>query len=89
MDIQDALIDRLVPQPLALFTTKVSTKEFEKLNISKTVLFCRDDRSLPEGAYMGMAQNIGQYDLLEIEGGHETLFARPEIVAQGLVKATG
>lgn len=87
VDIQDALIERLVPQPLALFTTKVSTKAFAELNISKTVLFCRDDTSLPEGAYMGMAQNLGQYDLLEIEGGHETLFTRPEIVGQGLIKA--
>jgi pimeloyl-ACP methyl ester carboxylesterase len=88
VDVQDALIEHLVPQPLALFTTKVSTKAFDKLNISKTVLFCKDDGSLPEGAYMGMAQNLGKFDLLEIEGGHETLFTRPDIVAQGLIKAS-
>ena len=88
-DIQDALIARLVPQPLALFATKVNTTDFKQLNIPRTVLFCRDDISLPAGAYIGMAQNLGQHDLLEVEGGHETLFARPEVVAQGLMRAVG
>jgi len=32
---QDALIKRLVPQPIALFTTPVNTQEFDKLKISE------------------------------------------------------
>lgn len=88
VDVQDALIQRLTPQPLVLFITKVNTEPFSKLNIPRTVLFCKDDGSLPAGAYLGMAQNLGDYDLVEIEGGHETLFTNPEAVAQGLIKAT-
>jgi len=86
-DVQDALIKRLTPQPLVLFTTKVSTEAFCKLNIPRTVLFCKVDASLPPGAYFGMAQNLGEFDLVEIDGGHETLFANPETVAHGLIKA--
>ena len=43
-----------------------------------TVLFCKDDTSLPPGAYLGMAQSeLGQFDLVEIDGGHETVFTNP------------
>jgi pimeloyl-ACP methyl ester carboxylesterase len=88
-EVQDALIRRLSPQPLALFTTKVSTSDFNRLTIPKTVLFCKEDASLPPGAFLEMAQGLGQFDLIEIEGGHETLFTKPEIVARGLIKAIG
>jgi hypothetical protein len=42
---------------------------------------------LLHGAYLGMAQGLGKYDLIEIEGGHETLFTRPADVARGLLQA--
>jgi pimeloyl-ACP methyl ester carboxylesterase len=84
---QSALIGRLVPQPLALFTTPVSTKEFESLNVPKAVVFCKGDASLPPGAYLGMAQGLGKHRLVEIEGSHEALFTNPSAVANGLLKA--
>ena len=86
-EIQDSLIARLVPQPLSLFTTKLDAKPFNQLNVPKSVLFCKDDASLPPGAYLGMAQALGDYDLLEIEGGHETLFVKPEFFADALLRA--
>ncbi len=85
-EVQDALIKRLVPQPLALFTTKVSTAAFNRLTIPRTVLFCKDDASLPPGAFLGMAQDLGKFDLIEIPGGHETLFTSPEAVAKELIR---
>ncbi len=84
---QDALISRLVPQPISIFTTPVNTGDFNSLKIPRTVLFCRDDASLPPGAYLGMAQGLGQHDLIEMAGGHETLFSRPAVVAEGLIRA--
>lgn len=84
---QSALIGRLVPQPLALFTTPVSTREFESLNVPKAVVFCKGDASLPPGAYLGMAQGLGKHRLVEIEGSHEALFTNPSAVANGLLKA--
>jgi pimeloyl-ACP methyl ester carboxylesterase len=86
-DVQDAVISRLVPQPLALFTTKMDFKDFYNLNTPKTVVFCKDDISLPPGAYLGMAQNLGEFALIELPGGHETMFARPNVVADALIKA--
>jgi len=84
---QNALISRLVPQPLALFTTPVSTKAFEKMDVPKTVVFCRGDASLPPGAYLSMAKGLGKHRLVEIEGSHEALFTNPSLVANGLLKA--
>jgi len=86
-ETQDALIGRLVPQPIAIFATPVSTGDFEALAIPKSVLFCKDDASLPPGAYLGMAQGLGDYDVIELDGGHETLFTHPDTVADGLLKA--
>jgi pimeloyl-ACP methyl ester carboxylesterase len=86
-EIQDALIGRLVPQPISLFTTPVSTGAFDALDIPKTVLFCKDDASLPPGAYLGMAQGLGEHDVIELEGGHETLFINPEALAGALITA--
>jgi pimeloyl-ACP methyl ester carboxylesterase len=85
--LQDELLSRLVPQPLALFTTKVSTQEFSGLDIRKTVVFCKNDASLPPGAYLGMAQGLGGFDLIEVDGGHEAVYTNPQIVANGLIQA--
>lgn len=86
-DKQDDLITRLVPQPLSLFTTPVSTKGFNKNRCKKTVVFCKNDVSLPPGAYLGMAQELGAYDLIELDLGHEGLFTDPGRVAQAFIKA--
>lgn len=88
-DKVDELIGRLVPQPLALFTTKVPTKAFSDIAAPKAVVFCNKDVSLPPGAYLGMAQGLGKFDLIELDGGHEALFTQPKMVAEGLLKAAG
>lgn len=87
VEMQDALIRQLVPQPIALFTTPVSTADFQTLDIPRTVLFCKDDASLPPGAYLGMAQGLGDHALIEMDGGHETLFTNPAAIAEGLSRA--
>ena len=87
IEIQDTLIQQLVPQPLALFTTAVATQDFNQLSIPKSVVFCKGDVSLPPGAYLGMAQGLGEHTLIEVDGSHETLFTNPAVVAQGLLQA--
>ncbi len=84
---QDALVGRLVPQPLAIFTTPVDTHNFDKLTIPKSVVFCKADASLPPGAYLNMAQVLGEHKLFEVEGGHETFFTNPGVVAEALQQA--
>jgi pimeloyl-ACP methyl ester carboxylesterase len=86
-EMQDALICRLVSQPIALFTTPVNTLNFQKLTIPKTVVLCKDDASLPPGAYLEMSQGLGDYSLIEVAGSHEALFTNPCAVAQELIQA--
>ena len=86
VELQDSLINRLVPQPLALFTTPVYTQDFQNLSVPKAVVFCKDDASLPPGAFIGMAQGLGEHSLVEVEGSHEALFTNPGIVAQGILQ---
>ncbi|KMY68652.1 hypothetical protein AAU61_03245 [Desulfocarbo indianensis] len=84
---QDELIGQLAPQPLSLFTTKINSLPFNDLTVQRTVIFCQDDRSLPPGAYLGMAQALGQHQLIQLAGGHETLFINPPVVGQAILKA--
>ena len=84
---QDALLERLVPQPLALFTTKIDAGPFMDVTIPKAIVFSREDASLPPGAFVGMAQGLGEHRFIEIEGSHEALFTDPAVVARGLLQA--
>ena len=84
---QDTLIKQLVPQPYALFTTPVDTGTFDQLTTPKSVVFCKGDVSLPPGAYLGMAQGLGEYNLIEVEGSHEAFFTNPGVVAGGFLQA--
>jgi len=83
---QTFVLEKLVPQPLALFTTKMTTSAFGGPT-PKTVIFCKDDVSLPPGAFLGMATVLGDHQLIEIEGGHEALFTQPDRVAAALLQA--
>jgi pimeloyl-ACP methyl ester carboxylesterase len=84
---QDAIISRLTPQPLVLFTTKVNVEAFNRLDIPKSVVFCKDDTSLPPGGFLRMAEGLGKHDVVEIEGGHEALVTNPDRVAEALIRA--
>ena len=86
---QTSVLDRLSPQPLALFTTPVDTKPFAALTTPKTVIFGTDDTSLPPGVFLGMAQGLGEFDLIEIPTGHEGLVVSPGVVAEALLDAVG
>ena len=55
--------------------------------IPKTVVFCKGDVSLPPGGYLGMAQGLGEYNLIEVEGSHEAFFTSPSVVAGAFLQA--
>jgi pimeloyl-ACP methyl ester carboxylesterase len=86
-DAQDKVISRLTPQPLALFTTPVNVEAFNELDVPKAVVYCRDDTSLPPGTFLRMAEGLGHFDLVEIDGGHEALVTHPARVAEALLQA--
>lgn len=84
---QDKVISRLTPQPLALFTTPVNVEAFNELDVPKSVVYCRDDTSLPPGTFLRMAEGLGRYDTIEIDGGHEALVTDPARVAEAIIRA--
>jgi len=86
-DAQDKVISRLTPQPLALFTTPVNVEAFNDLDVPKSVVYCRDDTSLPPGTFLRMAEGLGRHDIIEIDGGHEALVTHPARVAEALIRA--
>jgi hypothetical protein len=57
------------------------------MNLPKAVVFCKNDASLPTGAYLAMARGLGPHSLVEIDGSHEALFTNPSAVAGALLKA--
>ncbi len=87
LEKQNELINNLVPQPLALFTTPVNTDGFQKGKFKKTVVFCKNDVSLPQGAYLGMARELGEHDIIELDLGHEGIFTHPDQIADALMQA--
>jgi pimeloyl-ACP methyl ester carboxylesterase len=84
-----ALLARLTPQPLTLFTTKVSTGAFGGVATRKVVVLGTNDASLPPGAFLQMAAGLGEHTTIEFEGGHEALFTQPAVVAAQLIAAAG
>ncbi len=86
-DVQDDLMKRLTPQPLVIFTTKVHTEPFQKLNIPMTYLFCKEDKT--PAPYMDMARSLPDADLVQINGGHETLWTHPGYLAENLIRIAG
>lgn len=81
---QTSLIKQLVPQPIALFTTPINLRGATDPNYNKSVILCTKDVSLPEGAYLGMAQGLGNFKLVKVDLGHEGLYTHPDVIAKGL-----
>jgi pimeloyl-ACP methyl ester carboxylesterase len=86
-EVQDDLMARLLPQPLVIFTTKVNTLPFQELDLPMTYLFCKDDQT--PAPYGEMASSLPGADVVEIDGGHETLWTHPEYLAQALSRIAG
>jgi pimeloyl-ACP methyl ester carboxylesterase len=83
VETQDALLQRLLPQPFALFSGQVDTKPFEALKVRKAVLFCRRDHSAD---YLGMAARLAAYRVVIADGSHEMWFADPVGYTRALLK---
>lgn len=83
-DIQK-LLKMLIPQHISLFTTKMNTN-ISQINKSKYYIYCKDDVSMPPGAYKSMANNLGNYEWIECDGGHETIFTNPQRIVDIITK---
>ncbi|MCG8421246.1 MAG: alpha/beta fold hydrolase [Proteobacteria bacterium] len=87
---QDAVLQSLVPQPLALFTHRISLEPFAALDVPRTVIIGEADTSLPPGTWEAMARaNCPHLELIRIRSGHESPVLDPVDVVRGLLAAVG
>lgn len=94
--IQDA------PEPLARSTweqlstvpnqvnlDRLDLKRFYSIPISKSFIFCRQDRAMPPGYFHpGMSSRLGPHKLVEMDGSHEVMFTRPPELADKIIEAS-
>lgn len=78
-------------QPLQPFRDKLDLKKFYSLQTPKSYINCREDIALPPGPETGwcprMSNRLGLYRLVQMDGGHESLFTNPKILAQKIIEA--
>src|SRR5262245_49403434 len=83
--------DRLNPQPLNTFTDKISLKRpLSELSVGKSYINCQQDIAMPHGYpwHPRLSERLGLFRLVEMPGGHETIFSNPGRLAQAIWKAS-
>jgi pimeloyl-ACP methyl ester carboxylesterase len=88
MDMVARIRALLVPEPHAPIFETLSLPNFTSLGIPTVYIWCRDDLSLPPGAFHpGQSSRLDQPELIEIDGDHETLLTAPDRLADALLGA--
>ena len=82
--VQQQVISQLVPQPFSYYLHSINYDEFSRTEIPKVFLYAVDDASLPGEGYKQMAEGLGQYERIDIPGGHEVMYTHPEAVVSSL-----
>jgi pimeloyl-ACP methyl ester carboxylesterase len=81
-----ALMDKLVTQPLIIMETKINAIDFSQLDIPQVLLYCTKDKSVEPGAFLHMFKATGHDTVVEVECDHEGLFTNPKVYTEGLIK---
>ena len=82
---------RLNPQPFNTFTDKISLKRpLSELSVGKSYINCRQDIVMPHSFpwHPRLSERLGLFRLVEMSGGHETLFTNPSGLAQAIWEAS-
>jgi pimeloyl-ACP methyl ester carboxylesterase len=81
--------ERLSPEPNQVNLDRLDLKSFSSLAISKSFIYCRQDKALPPGYFHpGMSSRLGAFKLIEMDGGHEVMFTRPAELAEKIIEAS-
>ena len=84
-----AIWEQLSPEPHQVNLDKLDLKRFYSLGTPKSFIYCRQDKSLGPGFFHpGMSSRLGSFRLVEMDGGHEVMFTRPEELAHKIVEAS-
>ena len=82
---------RLNPHPFNTFTDKISLKRpLSELSVGKSYINCRQDIVMPHSSpwHPRLSERLGQFRLVEMSGGHETLFTSPSGLAEAIWEAS-
>ena len=83
-EVQRQIITRLSPQPFSYYLHGINYGDFLRTDIPKIFLHAVDDASLPDAGYQQMAGYLGQYERIDIPGGHEVMYTHPQAVVAAL-----
>jgi pimeloyl-ACP methyl ester carboxylesterase len=80
--------ERLSSEPNQVNLDRLDLKQFYSMPISKSFIFCRQDRAMPLGYFHpGMSSRLGTLRLIEMEGSHEVMFTRPAELTDKIIEA--
>jgi hypothetical protein len=81
--------ERLSPEPNQVNAEKLDLKAFYSLSVPRSFIHCRQDRALPPGYFHpGMSSRLGEFKLIEMDGGHEVMLTRPAELADSIIQAS-
>jgi len=81
--------EQLSPEPNQVNLDKLDLKRFYSLPVPRSFIHCRQDKALPPGYFHPrMSSRLGEFKLLEMDGGHEVVFTRPAELADKLIEAS-
>jgi pimeloyl-ACP methyl ester carboxylesterase len=81
--------EQLSPEPNQVNLDRLDLKQFYSIPISKSFIFCRQDRAMPpEYFHPGMSSRLGPHKLVEMDGSHEVMFTRPAELADKIIEAS-
>jgi hypothetical protein len=82
---------KLNPQPFNTFTDKIALKRpLSELSVGKSYIYCQQDMVMPHSYpwHPRLSERLGLFRLVEMPGGHETLFTNPSGLAESIWKAS-
>ena len=81
--------EQLTPEPNQVNHDKLDLKRFYSLSVSKSFIYCRQDKALPQGYFHPrMCSRLGVFRLLEMDGSHEVMFTRSTELADKIIEAS-
>ncbi len=80
----------LSPHPVQTLRDKVELKSFPTLEIPRSYLNNTEDTAMPPGEYgwhPRFSSRLGLHRLVQMPGGHETLYTNPRLLAEKIQEA--
>jgi pimeloyl-ACP methyl ester carboxylesterase len=89
--LAQATYGKLIPQPFKTFTDKIClTRPLSELSVGKSYINCRQDAVMPHSFpwHPRLSERLGLFRLVEMAGGHETMFTNPNGLARAIWEAS-